>query len=53
MLAMGLNSDTGETGEAIVRSIIFAGIWISYFKKSTRVEETFIVPYPRDNYSYE
>jgi transglutaminase-like putative cysteine protease len=44
-------SDRGET--AILRAIIGAVIWISYFKKSTRVERTFIVPYPAHNYSYE
>jgi transglutaminase-like putative cysteine protease len=37
----------------LVRSLIFGGIWISYFKKSVRVEETFIVPYPPTNYSYQ
>jgi hypothetical protein len=38
---------------AILRSFITAAIWITYFLKSTRVQETFIVPYPSYNYSYE
>ena len=37
----------------IVRSIIAAAIWVPYFILSTRVRETFIVPYPHSNYSYE
>lgn len=53
VLAIGLKSDGSQIGEGIVRSIIFAGIWIAYFKKSTRVEDTFIVPYPHGNYSHE
>lgn len=38
---------------ALIYSIIMAFIWITYFKKSIRVEDTFIVPYPHYNYSYE
>jgi hypothetical protein len=36
-----------------VRSIVFAAVGIPYFLKSSRVEETFIVPYPPYNYRYE
>lgn len=35
------------------RAIIFAFIWIPYFLRSTRVEQTFIVPHPSNNYSYD
>jgi hypothetical protein len=38
---------------SVLRSFIIAAIWITYFIKSTRVQETFIVPYPSCNYSYE
>ncbi|MEO3403562.1 DUF3857 domain-containing protein [Mucilaginibacter sp. CAU 1740] len=37
----------------LVRSVIIAAIWIPYFRKSSRVHETFIVPHPPYNYSYE
>ena len=37
----------------LVYAMIVAAIWIPYFKKSSRVEDTFIVPYPPYNYSYE
>jgi Domain of Unknown Function with PDB structure (DUF3857)/Protein of unknown function (DUF2569)/Transglutaminase-like superfamily len=50
-LAIGLNSDS--LGFTLVRTMIVAGIWIAYFKKSSRVEETFIIPYPPHNYTYE
>jgi transglutaminase-like putative cysteine protease len=38
---------------ALIYSIIMAVLWIPYFKRSERVEDTFIVPYPPYNYSYE
>jgi len=38
---------------SMIRKIIYSGIWIAYFKSSERVEQTFVVPYPADNYSYE
>lgn len=44
---------TNDSISVAVRSFVVAVIWISYFKKSTRVAETFIVPYPPYNYSYE
>ena len=48
---------TNKVGENFVRnfirSIIAAAILIPYFKMSSRVRETFIVPYPHGNYSYE
>ncbi|MEZ2338043.1 DUF3857 domain-containing protein [Mucilaginibacter sp. RCC_168] len=44
---------TNESISVAVRSVLIAVIWISYFKRSTRVMETFIVPYPPYNYSYE
>jgi len=37
----------------LTRACIVSAIWIPYFKRSTRVEDTFIVPYPPYNYSYE
>lgn len=36
-----------------IKTIIFVCIWVPYFLRSTRVEETFIVPYPPDNYIYD
>jgi len=55
IFAMLINN--GEAGSsvrnALFRSIITAGIWIPYFRISLRVKETFIVPYPANNYSYE
>ncbi|WP_184549878.1 DUF3857 domain-containing protein [Mucilaginibacter sp. FT3.2] len=37
----------------LVYALIAAGVGIPYFKRSHRVEDTFIVPYPPYNYSYE
>ncbi|WP_439697599.1 DUF3857 domain-containing protein [Mucilaginibacter sp. AW1-7] len=37
----------------LIRACVVSAIWIPYFKRSTRVEDTFIVPYPPYNYSYE
>lgn len=37
----------------LIYSVIVAAIGIPYFKRSSRVEHTFIVPYPPYNYSYE
>jgi len=42
-----------EYFNGITRSAVVAAIWIPYFLKSSRVHETFIVPYPSYNYSYE
>lgn len=53
LVAYGIGIESGDLGTRLLRTIIVAVIWISYFKKSTRVEQTFIVPYPPDNYSYE
>jgi len=44
---------SGNASLAMLKSIIYAAIWIPYFRKSVRVEQTFIVPYPHNNYSYE
>ncbi|WP_166727754.1 DUF3857 domain-containing protein [Mucilaginibacter gilvus] len=44
---------TDSESSHMARTIIFSGIWIAYFKRSQRVEQTFIVPYPHSNYSYE
>lgn len=41
-LQEGDSSDWAE----LVRVILFAGIWITYFKRSERVRQTFVVPYP-------
>ncbi|MDR6943482.1 DUF3857 domain-containing protein [Mucilaginibacter pocheonensis] len=38
---------------ALVYALAMAAIWIPYFKRSDRVENTFIVPYPHYNYSFE
>ncbi|WP_448698734.1 DUF3857 domain-containing protein [Mucilaginibacter sp. AW1-3] len=49
-----LNGKVSQNGiNNLVRSIIVGGIWISYFMRSTRVKETFIVPYPHHNIAYE
>ena len=45
--------DDTKIGTAIIRSIIIAVVWIPYFKYSARVQQTFIVPYPAHNFSYE
>jgi hypothetical protein len=37
----------------LIYSVAVAAIFIPYFRKSSRVEDTFIVPYPPYNYSYE
>ena len=49
---------TGEAAShvfafSILRTIIIACIGIPYFLRSSLVEDTFIVPYPSYNYSYE
>ncbi|HTI57460.1 DUF3857 domain-containing protein [Mucilaginibacter sp.] len=51
--ALALDSPVDQLESSILRSVIAGGIWISYFKRSTRVEHTFIVPYPHGNYSFE
>jgi hypothetical protein len=52
-LSVHNNAVNSQAVNSLFRSITVAAIWITYFKKSTRVEETFIVPYPPYNYSYE
>nr|WP_067062881.1 DUF3857 domain-containing protein [Mucilaginibacter sp. L294] len=42
-----------DAGVTIMRSIIGAAIWIPYFIKSTRVQKTFIMPYPANNYAFD
>ncbi|WP_295791605.1 DUF3857 domain-containing protein [Mucilaginibacter sp.] len=44
---------SNQFSEAVISSVVAGAIWIPYFLKSTRVKETFIVPYPSYNYSYE
>jgi hypothetical protein len=39
--------------QALAGSFVMAAICVPYFKKSARVQETFIVPHPPYNYSYE
>ncbi|WP_114940582.1 DUF3857 domain-containing protein [Mucilaginibacter endophyticus] len=54
ILAANISSKLAETAlNPLLRSIVTAAIWIPYFKKSSRVHETFIVPHPPYNYSYE
>ena len=53
ILTSGFNFETEGLEFPMVRAIIFAGVWISYFRQSVRVEQTFIVPYPAHNYKYE
>jgi hypothetical protein len=48
-----LNRVSTTASTAIIRAIITAAVWIPYFKISSRVEQTFIVPYPATNYRYE
>lgn len=37
----------------IGRTLLTAAICITYFRRSSRVEQTFIVPYPAHNFSYQ
>ncbi|UOE52089.1 DUF3857 domain-containing protein [Mucilaginibacter sp. SMC90] len=54
ILAANISSKLAETAlSPLLRSIVTAAIWIPYFKRSSRVQETFIVPHPPYNYSYE
>lgn len=54
ILAASISSKLAGTAlNPLVRSVIVAAIWIPYFKRSSRVHETFIVPQPPYNYSYE
>jgi len=39
--------------KAVIQSLVLAAIWVPYFLRSSRVQETFIVPYPSYNYTYE
>jgi transglutaminase-like putative cysteine protease len=52
-LAVNLNKGSTSSISSLMRSIVIAAIWIPYFKRSTRVKETFIVPHPPYNFSYE
>ncbi len=42
-----------SAASAVLRSIVVCVIWIPYFKMSWRVKQTFIIPYPANNYRYE
>lgn len=55
LLSVKLHSDAAAatSSYAMVRSILAAAIWIPYFHRSERVQETFIVPHPPYNFSYE
>ncbi|MEB0263355.1 DUF2569 domain-containing protein [Mucilaginibacter sp. 5C4] len=48
----GAKTDTDD-GKALMRSIIVAAIWMLYFIKSTRLQKTFIVPYPVNKYVFD
>jgi Domain of Unknown Function with PDB structure (DUF3857)/Protein of unknown function (DUF2569)/Transglutaminase-like superfamily len=53
VFAINIKEADSSVLSAMIRSIIIAAIWVPYFRMSTRVEQTFIVPYPADNFSYE
>ncbi|MES2265282.1 MAG: DUF3857 domain-containing protein [Bacteroidota bacterium] len=53
LLKFAGGEDNVEGGEAIMRSMVVAAIWIPYFIKSTRVQKTFIVPYPVNKYVFD
>jgi transglutaminase-like putative cysteine protease len=38
---------------SMVRTMFFTAIWISYLVKSTRVAQTFVMPYPASNIIYK
>ncbi|MET3978163.1 transglutaminase-like putative cysteine protease [Mucilaginibacter sp. UYP25] len=42
-----------EDGKDLMRAMVAAAIWIPYFIKSTRVQKTFIVPYPVNKYVFD
>lgn len=53
-IAYDLYNKVSDTAmQALAGSFILAAICVPYFKKSSRVQETFIVPHPPYNYSYE
>jgi hypothetical protein len=55
LVALPLHNDpiSQKALYTLIRICITAAIWIPYFRMSTRVKDTFIVPYPPYNYSYE
>jgi transglutaminase-like putative cysteine protease len=50
--ATGVKLDIDDSKD-IMRSMVAAAIWIPYFIKSTRVQKTFIMPYPVSNYAFD
>jgi hypothetical protein len=50
--ATGIKLDTDDSKD-MIRSMVAAAIWIPYFIKSTRVQKTFIMPYPVSNYAFD
>ena len=50
---LGNGEPDEKAGTLVLRSIIFAAIWIPYFMRSQRVKHTLVMPYPANNYRYQ